>query len=202
MFGSTVCKLASSGGHPFQAFGSENLLDRPAEGVTNRPRVLLASTYYGRLICSYSVSFFVCYAEPTLVLWGLVIRFEASLRFTISQVKKEGKLRPPSPYRVVSNNLIKDAGELGMPIAFLAFPGEVDFDAKLQTQKPNVRSVEIVRHRNDLCHGNTFGYFNRELGEDNVFFTPECLKELAETLISVSDTWVAELSIYRRSVIR
>lgn len=132
---------------------------------------------------------------------SLLNGIEASLRFTISQVKKEDKLGPPSPYRVLSNNLIKDAGELGMPITSLAFPGEADFAAKLQTIKPNVLSVEIVRHRNDLCHGNTYGYFNRELGEGNHFFTPECLRELASTLIAVSDTWATELSIYRKSVL-
>jgi hypothetical protein len=133
---------------------------------------------------------------------SLLNGIEASLRFTISQVKKEDKHGPPSPYRVLSNNLIKDAGELGMPIASLAFPGEANFAAKLETQKPNVQYVEIVRHRNDLCHGNTYAYFNRELGEGNAFFTPECLKDLATKIIAVSDTWATELSNYRRSILR
>src|SRR5688572_26454184 len=54
--------------------------------------------------------------------------FEASLRVTIAQVTSgAAAIDELSPYRVLSNNLIQNAADLGMPVEMLAFPGEDDF---------------------------------------------------------------------------
>lgn len=131
---------------------------------------------------------------------SLLNGIEASLRVTIAQVSSTGtSIEELSPYRVLSNNLILNASELGMPTYELAFPGESDFDAKLKSEKPNRVDVEVVRHRNNICHGNVFEFINRELGPKNSFFTPESLKPLAFTLLEVSHNWAQELGTYRQS---
>ena len=86
-----------------------------------------------------------------------------------------------------------------MPVESLAFPGEADFLAKLASEKPNRVDVELVRQRNNICHGSIFEYINRELGPTNSFFTPECLKPLAFALLDVSWVWAEELGKFRRS---
>ena len=125
---------------------------------------------------------------------------EASLRVTIAQVSSgEKSVEDISPYKVLSNNLIKNAADLGMPIDALAFPGENDFRVRLSSQKPNKIDVEIVRQRNNICHGNIFEFINRELGPENSFFTPESLKPLAYTLLEVSHGWAEDLGKFRQS---
>ncbi|MDS0862661.1 hypothetical protein NUV25_33695 [Burkholderia pseudomultivorans] len=133
---------------------------------------------------------------------SLLNGIEASLRVTIAQVTgaEPGKpLEELSPYRVLSNNLIVNASDVGMPVSALAFPGESDFLQKLTTSKPNRVDVEIVRQRNNICHGNIFEFINRDLGPENSFFTPECLRSLAYTLLEVSRVWAGELGKFRRS---
>ena len=125
---------------------------------------------------------------------------EASLRVTIAQVSSEAKaIEELSPYKVLSNNLIQNAAELGMPVDALAFPGEENFREKLTSEKPSRIDVEIVRQRNNICHGNIFEFINRELGPENSFFTPESLKPLAFTLLKVAHGWADELGKFRRS---
>ena len=126
---------------------------------------------------------------------------EASLRVTIAQVSAEGEgtLDELSPYRVLSNNLLLNARDLGMPVEALAFPGEDDFLTKLASEKPNRIDVEVVRHRNNICHGNVLEFINRELGPENSFFTPESLKPLAFNLYDVSYRCAEELGKYRRA---
>jgi len=127
---------------------------------------------------------------------------EASLRVTITQVSRNERgnaLDEPSPYRVLSNNLIVDALDLGMPVQALAFSGETDFLEKLKTEKPNRIDVEVVRQRNNICHGNIFEFINRELGPESSFFTPECLRPLAFSLLEVCRGWATEIGEYRGS---
>jgi hypothetical protein len=125
---------------------------------------------------------------------------EASLRVTIAQVSTTQKsIEELSPYRVLSNKLIDDARDLGMPVEALAFPGETDFFVKLASAKPNRIDVEVVRQRNNICHGDIFEFINRELGPENSFFTPECLRPLAFKLLDVSLAWASELGKFRRS---
>lgn len=127
---------------------------------------------------------------------------EASLRVTIAQVSN-GRYDEPldelSPYRVLSNNLIVSALNFGVPVEALAFPGEVDFFEKLKTAKPKRVDVEIVRQRNNICHGNILEFVNRELGKECSFFTPECLRPLAFSLLEVCHRWAGELGGYRKS---
>ena len=133
---------------------------------------------------------------------SLLNGIEASLRVTIAQVSispKGASLDELSPFRVLSNNLIMNAQEVGMPVEALAFPGEVDFQEKLRTAKPNRVDVEIVRHRNNICHGDIFEFINRDLGPENSFFTPESLHPLAFALLEVSHVWAEELGKFRRS---
>ncbi|WP_081459311.1 hypothetical protein [Pseudoxanthomonas suwonensis] len=133
---------------------------------------------------------------------SLLNGIEASLRVTIAQVSGAPDGEPLdglSPYRVLSNNLILNAQEVGMPVEALAFPGEADFLGKLQTVKPNRVDVEVVRQRNNICHGDIFEFINRDLGPENSFFTPECVRPLAFTLLEVSHAWAAELGRFRRS---
>jgi hypothetical protein len=133
---------------------------------------------------------------------SLLNGIEASIRVTIAQVSGAPKGKPLdelSPYRVLSNNLILNAQEVGMPVEALAFPCEADFLEKLKTAKLNRVDVEIVRQRNNICHGDIFEFINRDLGPENTFFTPECVRPLAFTLVEVSHVWAEELGKYRRS---
>ncbi len=129
---------------------------------------------------------------------SLLNGIEASLRVTIEQLTTGSKLEKLSPYQTLSNTLIRNGQKLGMPVEELAFPGETNFLAKLATEKHKKVDVEVVRQRNNLCHGNVFEYINRDLGVDNTFFTPECLREFAEKLLGVSDRWTHALGGFRK----
>ncbi|MBX3417635.1 MAG: hypothetical protein KF851_08540 [Pirellulaceae bacterium] len=128
---------------------------------------------------------------------SLLNGIEASLRFTVAQISNGGRSEEPSAHKVFSNNLINDAFHLGLPIQSLAFPNENDFETKLATKKPNRVDVEIVRQRNNICHGNIWEYVNEELGSENRFFTPDCLAGLADTLIQVTNNWAESLGQFR-----
>jgi hypothetical protein len=95
---------------------------------------------------------------------------------------------------VLGNRLLREARAFGLPVGRLAFPGESEFEANLIRNKPD---VEIVRVRNDLCHGNVFEYVDRESGGGMHFFTPECLRSLVHTLIVISRNWVEGLAQFR-----
>ena len=133
---------------------------------------------------------------------SLLNGIEASLRVTISQASNlEHKIIELSPHKVLSNNLIKNAKELGLPTSVLAFSNEKDFEAKLETLKPKRIDVEIVKQRNNICHGNILEFINTEFGDENSFFTPECLRELSFELLNISGNWVEQLGIYRKEII-
>ena len=131
---------------------------------------------------------------------SLLNGIEASLRVTIAQVSTDAKtIEELSPYKVLSNTLIVNARDLGLPVEALAFPGETDFLAKLVSVKPCRVDVEIVRQRNNICHGDIFDYINRDLGPENSFFTPECLRPLSYSVLDVSMRWAEQLGQYRRA---
>ncbi|MDT4291014.1 hypothetical protein RO575_15715 [Methylomonas sp. MO1] len=130
---------------------------------------------------------------------SLLNGIEASLRVTIEHLQSQEKAPPePSPYKVLSNNLLVRAQEMGMPIGLLAFPGEENYDEKLKSQKPNRVDVEVVRLRNNICHGNISEFINTELGPENSFFTPMSLANIADQLLAVSFDWAKGLGEYRR----
>ncbi len=130
---------------------------------------------------------------------SLLNGIEASLRVTIEHVQSQEKAPPePSPYKVLSNNLLVKAQEMGMPIELLAFPGEDNYDEKLQSKKPNRIDVEVVRLRNNICHGNISEFINTELGPENSFFTPMSLSDTTDKLLEVSFGWAKGLGEFRR----
>jgi hypothetical protein len=131
---------------------------------------------------------------------SLLNGIEASLRITIHQLdrSKEDDLSELSPYRVLSNKLISQASELGMDVRYLAFNDEDDFFDKLNSTKPHRRDVEIVRLRNNICHGNITEFINRELGAENSYFSPELLKDTTERTLAISADWCEMLGRFRR----
>lgn len=124
---------------------------------------------------------------------------EASLHISVEHVESQGQAPPePSPYRVLSNKLLLKAEEMGIPVHLLAFPDEGNFHEQLHSQKPNRVDVEVVRLRNNICHGNISEFINTDLGEENSFFTPMSLRPTAEALLSVSFQWAKGLGQFRR----
>ena len=131
---------------------------------------------------------------------SFIIGIESSLRVTMAQIEKPALVEELDPTRILSNRLLVAARAAGLPVNKLAFPEETDFIQKLESIKPNIRNVEIVRVRHNLCHGNILEYINKELGEDNYFFTPECCLKLAVQLLIVSKAWVEELGKFRKAM--
>lgn len=130
---------------------------------------------------------------------SLLNGIEASLRITISQIRNpQNEFVELTPYSVLSNKLISDAKELGIPIEALSFPNEDNFMDKLKTQKPNLISVELVRHRNNICHGNILEFINTDLGRENSFFTPVSLRKLCFDLLNISGRWAEMLGEFRK----
>lgn len=131
---------------------------------------------------------------------SFIIGIESSLRVTMAQIDKPAPVEELDPTRILSNKLLIAARAAGLPVEKLAFPEELDFIEKLESLKPNQRNVEIVRVRHNLCHGNILEYINKDLGEDNYFFTPECCLKLAMQLLLVSKAWVEELGKFRKAI--
>ena len=126
---------------------------------------------------------------------------EASIRTTIAQLDTRTDVEKLSPYKLLSNVLLNNARELGMPVELLSFENENNFLGKLATSKPNRVDVEVVRVRNNICHGNVLEFVNSDLGEDMKFFTPECLRDVSKELHGVSKKWVVGLGAYRREAL-
>jgi len=131
---------------------------------------------------------------------SFIIGIESSLRVTMAQIEKPVPVEELDPTRILSNRLLVAARDAGLPVEKLAFPGEPDFIDKLESVKPNQRNVEIVRVRHNLCHGNILEYINKDLGENNHFFTPECCLKLSIQLLQVSKAWVEELGKFRQAM--
>lgn len=122
---------------------------------------------------------------------------EASLRITLAQIEDPKLVEELDPKKLLSNRLLKSARDLGVPVDALAFPLEKNFMDKLQSKKTN---VEVVRVRHNLCHGNILEYINKDLGEGQEIFTPECCRELALTLYIVSKEWAKQLGKFRQTL--
>ncbi len=124
---------------------------------------------------------------------------EAGLRVTLTQMAKGPCITALSPYEALSHNLINKAKENGMPVESLAFPAEDNFLAKLATPKHDRIYVDVVRLRNNICHGNILDFIKEDLEEDFRLLTPECLRDTAHALIVISKRWIGELAEYRRN---
>lgn len=131
---------------------------------------------------------------------SLIIGIESSLRVTMAQLEKPAPVEELDPARTLSNRLLIAARGAGLPVEKLAFPDEDDFIEKLESIKPNLQNVKIVRIRHNLCHGNILEYINKDLGENNHFFTPECCLKLAIQLLIVSKAWVEALGNFRKAM--
>jgi hypothetical protein len=59
-----------------------------------------------------------------------------------------GHLTDGSP--LMSNGLLREAKEFGLPVELLAFPDELDFLSQIKSNE----KVKIVKLRNGICHGN------------------------------------------------
>lgn len=122
---------------------------------------------------------------------------EASLRRTLHQMEKPDDITILSPYKVLSNALVSRAQDLSLPTQALSFPNEIDFNDKLASRKPNRVDIEIVRVRNNICHGNILEYIAVIPETNGTLLTPECLRDLAWDLIDVSWSWVYSLGLFR-----
>lgn len=131
---------------------------------------------------------------------ALLNGIEASLRVTMHQITTEQSGgSEPSPYRVLSNVLLASANEAGLPIDALAFPGEDDFAEKLVSSKKDRRDVEVVRLRNNICHGNIFEFITPKSGDVDAYFTPDALRNVSAVLLGVSFEWAKALGEFRRA---
>jgi len=98
---------------------------------------------------------------------------------------------------VMSNALLRKAKQEGMPVELLSFPAEKDMLTKIAAgRKPE---ADIVRLRNNLCHGNILEFvMSVDIAESGPirFFTPECCRDLAHELSSISRNWAVGLHKY------
>ncbi|MED0061914.1 hypothetical protein RCU70_11840 [Escherichia marmotae] len=124
---------------------------------------------------------------------------ETSLRITLKEYETKEIVTELNPRILLNNKLLSDAQEVGLPVHLLAFPGEDDFQAKIEKKPPNHTFAEIVRIRHNFCHGNILEYINSELEEVNHFFTPECTRDIAINLLNVSKLWVKGLGEFRKN---
>jgi hypothetical protein len=128
---------------------------------------------------------------------SFIIGIEASIRVTQAQLESTGIVSHLDPVKTLSNRLLNDAKSNGLPIEMLAFTSEADFDSKLLSKRPYLVNAKIVRVRHDLCHGNILEFRNSDIGENDIFFTPECVRDLANELYQVSKNWVSALGEFR-----
>ncbi|WP_454866909.1 hypothetical protein [Pseudomonas lini] len=121
---------------------------------------------------------------------------EASLRNTVCQVDRPARVESLEGVSTLSNKLLLRCREKGLPVELLSFPEEQGFEANLASKQ----SVEIVRIRHNLCHGNILEFVNTELGEAYAFFTPECCRTVAQTLYEISRRWTVGLGEFRQNL--
>lgn len=101
----------------------------------------------------------------------------------------------------LSNELLRRAHMVGMPVTLLAFPDEQDLLTKIAEGAPKRPYAEIVRVRHNLCHGNILEHIitvSDGMEEPERLFTPECMKDLALTMSAIGKRWIAGLHQYWR----
>ena len=114
---------------------------------------------------------------------------ENSIRSTLYQLRVAGYPEDGDLGATLSNRLLRDGYQAGMPVERLALGGE----AILEGIKQNRPNVGIVSVRHNLCHGNIQPYIDRELGT----FTPECLRGVSSEIETVARQWVSGLATFR-----
>ena len=126
---------------------------------------------------------------------SLIAGIETSIRHTLHRIKHDHFPFEDDLGSTLSNGLLRQARDAGIPVQLLAFPDEPNFSSDLDTKTP----VRLVMMRNKLAHGNVQSFIIRELGDDCALFTPECLREIAAVLEKISYTWMEGLDSYRKS---
>lgn len=131
-------------------------------------------------------------------LLSLVNGIESSLR-ALLMYKSDGVEQDDLIGKNLCNGLIRDAQQAGMKVEILALSTETHFSEKLKNRKT---PVEIVRLRNNLCHGNVFEFFQSPPDAPYKVFTPESVKPLAEEILKVSENWAGEIGRFKEQVIQ
>lgn len=156
--------------------------------------------YYRRLRGAETYWFFV-EAEKALrhglyiaAVLSFINGIEASIRTNV--LYQQGKFDEESMSKVdiLKNALLLEARAIGLQVEILAFPGEIDFEEKLKSKD---KRVELVRVRNNLCHGNVFEYFQKVPETGETIFTSECLQGLASILKDISEKWSKEIERFK-----
>ena len=157
--------------------------------------------YYRRLRGAETHWFFV-EAEKALrhglhiaAVLSFINGIEASIRTNVLYQQGKFDVDSMSNVTVMTNALLREAQSIGLQVEILAFPGEVDFKDKLKTKE----KVELVRVRNNLCHGNIFEYFQKVPNTGETIFTSECLQGLALILKDISEKWSKEIMRFKES---
>jgi hypothetical protein len=95
---------------------------------------------------------------------------------------------------VLSNGLLTRAQNVGLDVGLLAFQNEADFTEKLGNKRT---PVELVRHRNNLCHGNVFEYIQEVPETGERIFIPEFLAPVASEIRDLSEKWSKEVARFK-----
>lgn len=130
---------------------------------------------------------------------------ENSIRITLEQLEKP-KMVDELSSKTLSNSLLKTAIDKGLPVELLKMPGEVWTKNKLDCNK-RWCYVEIVKIRNNLCHGNNI-LFQQSLpweeGEEGLqlegvrILTSECFKEISYALYELVKSYLPALRRFRQ----
>lgn len=102
--------------------------------------------------------------------------------------------------QTLSNPLLHKARCVGLKIEILAMEGEEEFERKMALGQQSRQPVEIVRLRNNLCHGNVKEFFTH-IEDQGTFFTPEALKKVCEQLLNISKPWAEEIGRFNDEVL-
>lgn len=130
---------------------------------------------------------------------SLLNGIEASIRVTMHQITVDpSNETEPSAYKVLSNVLLSSALASGLPVHVLAFPDEPNFFDKLASPKGQRRDVEVVRLRNNICHGNIYEFIVPKSDEVDAYFVPDTLRNVAAVLLGISFDWAKALGDFRR----
>lgn len=95
---------------------------------------------------------------------------------------------------VLSNGLLQRAQDVGLDVGLLAFQNEDDFAQKIGNKRT---PVELVKHRNNLCHGNVFAYIQTVPETGERIFIPEFVAPVASEIKNLSEKWSKEVARFK-----
>ncbi|MBX8799739.1 hypothetical protein HBA92_03130 [Ochrobactrum sp. MR28] len=129
-------------------------------------------------------------------LLSIINGIEASMRWTHRHMTREAnESHEPEKRSLMNNRLLNECAELGMPVEVLAFNGEADFLDKIKGKTLN---AELVRVRNNICHGNIFEYVADR--EHSSIMLPGNLTVVSEQILWISYQWAYALGEFRRKI--